>query len=644
MRHRGGRGGYHRRLAALLAPLLLGTLELGGVAWAALDIAAAREVSAQALGLQATGDWGQARERLAAALARCAAGEEGRPCRLQLQYSLGYSYQREAELAPGGPGADAAPLLDRASAAYARVLAEAPEHAATRANLLATLVAGAELAEESGELAGALDRYARAAEVAPGSAMPRRRVVEIHRRLPDEALRALMPRLEAWEADFPTVARDGYGLVIERWATAPEAAERALQRLLRLLVARRHLRVDDLAGLPSEWAPIAELVTFLATGEWRSSGWWEGSPYLNDLLPALTLAAGNAWLVAGDAAKTESCWREAGRYAPPFGMGPEWLDLFAEQAALYAERPELDPGGEQFHRLEDRLFGAKGEAYRTHDLGAVQRMHTVLGLIYAHRGVWKSGEPFHNATFQLRSAVGAAERRREQEGAPYDPLPHLKGLLSEGYRTLDRAEEADRWAVAAAEAYLDSDDLEQAGRYLATASSSHTGERSAMVSSVLALRQRVNGAEDACRATCSEVSGASPILLPSSSVAEWNHLELGGEFLARQRFKLLADCAECATDASERLRLAAAALGEAVQEGVSLVGTRDLLRLEGVQRSLAVAPEWMITGRLYQVKAVVPSGGKPVTVEVGSRVEADTKLLVVTDTSKLRQIEQKPPG
>lgn len=609
-----------------------------------LSADAAREISAQALELQAAGEWEQARERLAAALARCAAGGDGRECRLLLQYSLGYSYQRQSELSAAGHRSEALPGLDRAAAAYALVLEEAPEHAPTRANLLSTLLAGAEIVEESGELEEALARYARATEVAPRSATPRRRVVEIHRRLPVDALLALMPRLAAWEAEFPDVSRDGYRLVIERRATAPEAAERALERLLRLLVARRHLTVDDLAGLPREWRPVAELVAFLETGAWSSSGWWVGSPYLEDLLPALTLAAGNGWLVAGDAAKTESCWRQAGRYAPPFGMGPEWLDLFAEQAALYAERPELDPGGEQFHVLEDRLFGAKGEAYRTHDLGAVQRMHTVLGLIYAHRGAWESGQPFHNATFQLRSAVETAERRREREGAPYDPLPHLKGLLAEGYRAQGRPEEAGRWSVAAGEAYLDSDDFEHASRYLASASTSRASGEAGRMKTVLALRQAVSGSEDACSATCSEISGAAPILLPSASVAQWNDLELRGDFLARQRFKLLADCSKCASDATERGRLAAAALGEAVQEGVSLVGTKDLLRLESVQKSLAIAPEWMLAGQLYQVKAVVPSGGKPVTVEVGSRLEADTKLLVVTDTSRLRQVEQKPPS
>src|SRR6185295_10787206 len=94
----------------------------------------------------------------------------------------------------------------------------------------------------------------------------------------------------------------------------------------------------------------------------------------------------------------------------------------------------LDPKGQRLGSIINDMFRSKAAAYERGDLDAIQRHHTVLGMIYARRGVWTSTGRAQNAIFQLEHALSVA-RQREASVGP-QPLPELKSQLADGYQSV----------------------------------------------------------------------------------------------------------------------------------------------------------------------------------------------------------------
>jgi tetratricopeptide (TPR) repeat protein len=574
-----------------------------------IETSPSREASDRALRLLEEGRWDDAVALLREARSECSTGDAGRACRLLIDYSLGYSYQLEYD------GRRDPELLEVAARFYQRVLEEEPAHPATSKNLALVRVLSGELAEANSDLERALELFREAAALNPESEVARRRILGVCERLGGERLAELLTDLDAWRERFPDLARRGYVLVVERtWREDPELADRALRSYVSMLASEDRVSDGALAGLPESWGPVAELRRFFADGEWSGGEWWRSVD--EELRVDLARALGHEWLVQGRSEDTEACWSGLLR-DPPRPLTGSWLDLYGDLAALYANRPELDPEGRRFEELENALFHGKGEAYRSEDLEAIQRFHTVLGLIYAERGRWDAGWEPKGAVFQLSHAIRTAEQRQERGEAPYQPQARLNALLAEGYRATgdDRAPEQ---YLEAARAYLDTDDVDRAAEMLSAARQLPAGER-----------PEVRELEGVVRAR-SRLSGDPSSVCPTAEglFAALEHSE--PEFVSRQRFKTLSDCSS-RTRSSESLAYSAGALTAAVDGRITLVGAADLSRMASLRDTLrgASSESLGLSPGLYSLSTSTGTGR--IVVDVPS---ADRAMIY---------LENKPP-
>jgi hypothetical protein len=249
-----------------------------------------------------------------------------------------------------------------------------------------------------------------------------------------------------------------------------------------------------------------------------------------------------------------------------------FLDAAMQLARLLSAEEALDPDGVRFGRLEEHLFSGKALGYKMKNLAATQKTHAVLGLIYAQRGKWTGGQ-YTNATFQLRLALDEAAEREQKEGILL-PLPHINELLAGAYSRQGNPQDARAQLTAAAKAYLDLDALELASRAIGGARElGADSEQLKALESIAEFRMKIPNLA---------IESAAEVRPPTAEMAG------DAAFLARQRFKMLADVAERVgaagmQDASRDLYLRAL---ESVQKQNSLGGTGDTLRMERIQGSV----------------------------------------------------------
>ena len=652
-------------IAAGAAMIILG---LGAPAGAALDEAAARRAVAEARELTEQGREADAEMRLQQALGECASGPEGQACRVVLGFALGALVEQRASADPAGPARG----LELAVVRYEAVLSEAPTHAPTLARLSRLQVRQGERTKAEALLAEALRRfpdqeaialllgdlhrevrrwedalriYRLAADRHPTSDPPRRRLVEAYIALLPARLDEFRRTLADLESGFPAVAELGYRAIIERLSRVnPVAAEASFVRLVSVLATARRLSITALDGLPADWTPpaVTELRAYLAAPERRPAppSWWLDRLERRHVLALAGLALGHQAVLDGDAAAAAARWEvaegiapdyEAYAMAPPLkGLPAVRLDLQTTLALHYFKFPSLDRDERKFTRVINGIFRGKASAYQLEDLEGIQRHHTILGVIFAQKGVWRSGHFAFNAIFQLDNALKTAARRDAKDGA-YQPLPELRALLAEGYQKNGDSARARTTYLAAAQAYLDADAIEPAARMLQVGRSLFEGaprerEIAAQVGRVLATREQGAGA-------------AGRQLDPAASEyafqPEGGHAWLYGQplaglapsFLDRQRFKALSDLSVRVGGAGHRQaadELAARAFRTAVEGVKHFTGPADVVRIEKIRPSATQQ-------RVLDEKPLLMSRGK---ASPGS-----VKTWTITDPVTLRPTE-----
>lgn len=629
----------------------------------------ARAIAAEARQAAASGRWAAAEDRLLAGRRGCNEGPAGRRCRLLLDFNLGYVYEQHGRSDAGRQRE----LLDASATAYRRVLEEVPGHAATLNNLalvlsrldripaLEDLLARARLhaPREAGGIAmligethaaasrwpEAFDAYVTAGELMPHDAAARFKVVEAYGAQPGDRTGRFLGLVKGWEQSFPAAAREGYRAVVRaRYADSVTDARTALLGWVAMAAETRLISsavaADAFKDVP--FGPVAGLVAFLELLEREEPGrfrdvhdvdstvrrgppggqfgsWTRDRPGRHALGMA-ALAMGRDAVVAQNPGLAERQWILGLQFAPtiedyllgqPFSDTFLPLELVTELTWIQFRYPVLDPGGNKFRRFLELLFDSKAQAYEASDLRAIQRHHTVLGEIFAARNVWKS-DWADNAVFQLSHALRAAERRRAQDGL-YQPLPGLKALLAQGYDKIGRRDEALATAVDAAQAYLDTDDLDRADEMLKRAPSAQAPapERARIeaLREILGFRQTIRLAAEAAR----RGREADAALTAERIERGIGHVRgVPADFLARQMFKVDADLAELGSmapallSAETRARLA---LSRARQTS-TLVGMGDVLRLERVT-ALAAG------------ESVTPRGTPAVQLVAGAMPPAD---------------------
>ncbi|MEY2873705.1 MAG: hypothetical protein RLZZ373_1076, partial [Pseudomonadota bacterium] len=303
---------------------------------------------------------------------------------------------------------------------------------------------------------------------------------------------------------------------------------------------------------------------------------------------------------------------------------PTRLELSRSMLSLLGRQPQLDANGQRQRQLINELFVGKAGAYRSEDLVAMQRFHTTLGRWYAERGEWGPGG-ITNGRFQLEHAIDTAEQRVKR-GEPYQPLQEEKDMLAGGYLKIGAPDKARSMYLQAAAAYLDTDQLESAQDALANAGRIATPATTADAVQATLLRQVLT-----TRTALADRGAAAGF--EQQAAQRW--LDSEGELLfqKRQKFKTLADLALLRPPDSDHEETTARRAGAAFLAALalnSMVGTADLVRLEGVKtwstvradvgdrRAAIVAtrPATKAGGMAWSL--YVPTDSRPVFVRISS--------------------------
>lgn len=318
-------------------------------------------------------------------------------------------------------------------------------------------------------------------------------------------------RLEAASLEFDqpgslAAARAGYELLMEHAVAEPladeELAVRSLEAWLRLEARAGTFSIGGLATLPAAelWpeqsAPLVlELETLGAAPESADSlEHWTASPRRRQILAAVLQSLGAQAAIEGEYARAAEFYLVALRVGPELeayllpaadasleeGDDPvpalEHERLIGLDVALdflllaQGHADEADPDGVRFDAvLGDELFARENlEAIAALDLAGLQRLHTVLGMVFADRNAWGVDQPWidpwRTAPSHLREAVEVALLNPAVENGEHErPLPHLAALLGDGLRPVERApHEAVRAYLDAALGFHDLGDEELA--------------------------------------------------------------------------------------------------------------------------------------------------------------------------------------
>lgn len=555
--------------------------------------------------LQEGGHYADALELTERGLSECGTAE----CRHRLQYTLGYLYQMQSrEEKPEAASA----LLRKSAAAYGEILDQLPAHWPTVQNLLnvysrlgepqeaedalqrgldsfkhrfvseerkATFaLALGDLYIREGKATESVEAYQVAVDAIPESATPKRRELEAYKKLPTDQQALQIEKLQEWEEQHGDIAGEGYKLIVQSmWNQNPEIAETALLNWLRFQGQWGFLDRESLDGLPRDWAPILDLQKFIVEPSALLSPWWFEKPLRSDALASFFLAVGRG--LQEEPQKLLRSWEPTLDLDPPKPLTVSWLELYTEMADLFHRQDFLRKHRDLFEDLQDHLLSAvPDDAIGENAASVMERLHTVLGLIYADMGSCDSSPPERSAVFHLEKAIEYAEQGREDLTEPYQPSGHLRAILAECYRNIGRLESALEAHLDACQSYLDADQLELAkGQLNAANALTDTGytdesRRFTSLSMVVFLRQYAAEHQGLLDGICSPqgIDWTLPKNLPS-------------DFLTRQRFKIRGDCIRF-DNVSDPVWAAAELFDLALSEHIALVGPGDLIRFKKINR------------------------------------------------------------
>jgi hypothetical protein len=142
------------------------------------------------------------------------------------------------------------------------------------------------------------------------------------------------------------------------------------------------------------------------------------------------------------------------RAAIEFGaQGPD-PDAFLGLVNFYADANDIESLRKLMQRYEIELFSEKSGAYARNDLPLILRLHTSLGMTYAHLNQWESQGAFQNARFQLEAAqrtvvmINQREGTAGKQGTATLPAPAVN-FLSDYYTRSGRKDLATKLRVDA---------------------------------------------------------------------------------------------------------------------------------------------------------------------------------------------------
>ncbi|HEY6969222.1 MAG TPA: tetratricopeptide repeat protein [Candidatus Angelobacter sp.] len=622
----------------------------------------ARTVMFEAMDLGQKQQWTNASSMLDRADPTCGevSSEDAKSCHAVLNSAQGYlKLQETSTVAPQSPRAQE--LLNSAASSYQNALRYQPDNGPLLNNYSFVLMKVGKTSEAQaalekaiqvdpgrtalyalrlGELHGqqkqwdlALKAYAKAAAAAPESALPARKTLDIYRNgypsLSAASKDQFMRTCSVWETTAPELARSGYEFIFLNSDPGVVNREQSLLLWTSLLARRHGLKLDIIQSTAdaAQRQPAAieiskalsDLLSYLRR-PWQApaaESWWMQQTPRRTVLARVSLAWGQENQVTEGPQNAELCWQTGLKILP---QGAEHgavnipgalqlsLDLRVELVSLYDRQPGIDPQKAKTDQLVGELFSEKMMVIAAGDVAAEQRYHNALGLIFSEQKRWRSGDAA-NAIYQLTRVLQLAANRY-QDGPTqgfYEPLPDVKGLLAQAYWSQPQhaASSAAEKAIETAMAYLDTDDLKSAAKWLDTAHQYGAPEPSLeLLGNVLQFRVALAGTSPPGMSAREISSDRQPWLFNFNI-----NIPGGDDFLKRQRFKVYADLAQPALPAAWDPTAAMEAFKLIISgSGTPLIGATDLHRWEKVNGILHASLNAPTSGTRMALPLSFPEG------------------------------------
>lgn len=600
-----------------------------------------QQMSRQAQDLMKQKKWEEAIRILQEDLQNCGNAEEDKEYRAILNFNLGYIYYEMSEEDPDKRTTH----LEKAAKFYKSALKNSPNNLDTINNLILVQwslgnfqqaidlvnraikidsenpdtfwIALGDLYRETNNVPEALNAYKQASEINPSDETSHTRILSVYRSFPVDNLKMTVDLFtycrNLIKINQRATAKNGLELVINRsFKTKESLAEDALILWAELGASRGWISKASLLRLPeeNEWSSpaINELRELLTKSEFEEIRleWWRKDDKRRHVAALIMMSIGRHLHAKGKIEDLEKIYELAIEIAPHHKayLSGELrdksivvLDISSELAILYLNNPSLDPEGKKIDGLIIRLFKGKGQAYWMNALKAIQKYHTILGLIYAEKGQWKT-RGADNAIFQLENALEKAKERELEDPKNYQPLPHLQSLLANGYVEVDDRRNAFSTYIDTAIGYLELDNMDMSETMLKNAESyinfsSVNGKRKLkVVINILNSRKQISRLlKDDLKQTSSDYIGKSPnyywIFKPTKHTLDESHYMLNRSFVNRQRFKVLADLGNKAFqfELSHETQFFQTEALEIIKEEIALTNMNDIARLERIKSS-----------------------------------------------------------
>lgn len=390
------------------------------------------------------------------------------------------------------------------------------------------------------------------------------KIFDIYSKLPNQAevFKGLYSfSEELFEQDLNDLARGGflYALKNALLATDSVNAENGCIRWAEAISRKNTVSgsfIDELPDLKS-WSTACNkelqmllMNSFVNTGNLK---WWTKDDFRRHISASLLLKMESAALMEGNLKNAVQLLESALDIAPEFyryradkrleKYFPIKLDIAIELSRLYNRYPNLDSNQAKFNALIQELFNEKSLHYLQNDLESIQKSHTMLGLIYADRNVWKSSWFAGNAIFQLERAIEVQKKIENKNPEKFKPVPALHQMLAKGYHQTNQPEKEYRTLIDAAVGYLDLDNLTMSESIVQNAKrfsgqDSEYNQKLKELGLITTMRLNIrNGSYD---------FKSSDVKALEKTITESELFRLTSEkkdnsFLNRQKFKIMAD-------------------------------------------------------------------------------------------------------
>jgi len=321
--------------------------------------------------------------------------------------------------------------------------------------------------------------------------------------------------------------------------------------------------IDELPDLQS-WSTACNkelqmllMNSFVNTGNLK---WWTSDVFRRHITASILLKMESAALMEGNLKNAVKMLETAMDIAPEFyryrsdnrleKYFPVKLDVAIELSRLYNRYPRLDSNQEKFNALIHELFNEKSMHYLQNDLESIQKSHTMLGLIYADRNVWKSSWFAGNAIFQLERAIEVQKKIENKNPEKFKPVPALHQMLAKGYQLTNQPEKEYRTLIDAAVGYLDLDNLTMAESIVQNAKKrsvqdTEYNQKLKELGLITSMRFNIrNGSYDFKN---NDVKALEKTITESELFRLTNEKK-DNSFLNRQKFKIMADMGSKCTE------------------------------------------------------------------------------------------------